>query len=183
MIGWAKYVYVCKWDICWWNFCVFSNSIRKVFPKEYNQISAKRTIKKCFVSKWRPKIEFSFREKSHVTKIWKTTLWISQRESLNKFLTPYVLSCGGLRPASTNLQCLLMFSRVAGNWVIWPEVDKRRSDERMESYADGNWWRPLSLLRLLYEYIYIFEIKFEKKYFVQKIAAKTSFVTLHNNAH
>ena len=25
------------------------------------------------VSKWRPKNEFSFREKSHVTKIWKTT--------------------------------------------------------------------------------------------------------------
>ena len=25
-----------------------------------------------FVSKWRPQNEFSFREKSHVTKIWKT---------------------------------------------------------------------------------------------------------------
>ena len=36
-------------------------------------MSAKRMIKKCFLSKWRPKNEFSFREKSHVTKIWKTT--------------------------------------------------------------------------------------------------------------
>ena len=27
----------------------------------------------CTVSKWRPKNEFLFREKSHVTKIWKTT--------------------------------------------------------------------------------------------------------------
>ena len=56
-----------------------------LFPKEFlyetcticvytqnNHISAKRTIKKCFVSKWRPKNELSFREKSHVTKIWKT---------------------------------------------------------------------------------------------------------------
>ena len=23
-IGWAKYVYVCKWDMCWRSFCVFS---------------------------------------------------------------------------------------------------------------------------------------------------------------
>ena len=68
---------------------------------------------------------------------------------VNKILTTYVISCGGLRPASTSLHCLLMLSRVVGNWVIWPEVDKCWSDERMESYADGNWWRPLSLLRLL----------------------------------
>ena len=24
LIGWAKYVYVYKWDMCWRNFCVFS---------------------------------------------------------------------------------------------------------------------------------------------------------------
>ena len=33
------------------------------------------------------------------------------------------------------------------------------------------------------EYIYIFEIKFEKKLFCLKMAAKTSFVTLRNNAN
>ena len=22
-IGWAKYVYICKWDVCWRTFCVF----------------------------------------------------------------------------------------------------------------------------------------------------------------
>ena len=34
-----------------------------------------------------------------------------------------------------------------------------------------------------HEYIYIFEIKFEKKIFCLKMAAKTSFVTLRNNAN
>ena len=36
----------------------------------------------------------------------------------------------------------------------------------------------------IYEYIYIFEIKFEKKRNILfKMAAKTSFVTLRNNAN
>ena len=81
----------------------------------------KRRIKKCFVSKWRPKNKFSFRKNSHVTKIWKTTF---PKEFFNK---------------------------------IWLKVKE-------------------------HEYIYIFEIKFEKKLFCLKMAAKTSFVTLHNNA-
>ena len=34
-----------------------------------------------------------------------------------------------------------------------------------------------------HEFIYIFEIKFEKKLFCLKMATKTSFVTLRNNAH
>ena len=34
-----------------------------------------------------------------------------------------------------------------------------------------------------YEHIYIFEIKFGKKLFCFKMAAKTSFVTLRNNAN
>ena len=34
-----------------------------------------------------------------------------------------------------------------------------------------------------HEYTYIFEIKFEKKKFCVKMAAKTNFVTLHKNAN
>ena len=34
-----------------------------------------------------------------------------------------------------------------------------------------------------HEYIYIFEIKFEKKLFCLKMAAKTSFEILRNNAY
>ena len=34
-----------------------------------------------------------------------------------------------------------------------------------------------------HEYIYIFEIQFGKKIFCLKMAAKTSFVTLRNNAN
>ena len=34
-----------------------------------------------------------------------------------------------------------------------------------------------------YEFIYIFEIKFGKKVFCLKVVAKTSFVTLRNNAN
>ena len=34
-----------------------------------------------------------------------------------------------------------------------------------------------------HKYIYFFEIKFEKKMFFLKMAAKTSFVTLRNNAN
>ena len=34
-----------------------------------------------------------------------------------------------------------------------------------------------------HEYIYIFEIRFEKKLFCSKMVAKTSFVTLRNNAN
>ena len=32
---------------------------------------SKKNIQKCSVSKWRPKNDFSFRENSHVIKIWK----------------------------------------------------------------------------------------------------------------
>ena len=28
-IGWAKYVYVCEWDMCWRNFCNFSLVTKK----------------------------------------------------------------------------------------------------------------------------------------------------------
>ena len=38
-------------------------------------------------------------------------------------------------------------------------------------------------LKVEYEYIYIFEIKFEKKLFCLKMAANTGFVTLCNNAN
>ena len=34
-----------------------------------------------------------------------------------------------------------------------------------------------------HEYIYIFEIKFEKKLFFLKMVTKTRFVTLRNNAN
>ena len=42
---------------------------------------SKKNIKKCFVSKWRPKNEFSFRENSHVTELRKTTF---PKEFFNK---------------------------------------------------------------------------------------------------
>ena len=38
---------------------------------QIDHISAKRKIKQCFVSKWLPKNELSFREKSHLTKFVK----------------------------------------------------------------------------------------------------------------
>ena len=63
----------------------WTHSFLSTFPQEFryktcticvhtqnNHISAKWTIKKCFVSKWRPENK-SFHEKSHVTKLWKTT--------------------------------------------------------------------------------------------------------------
>ena len=68
------------------------------------------------------KNEFSFRENSHVTKIWKATFPM-------KFFNE-----------------------------IWFKVGE-------------------------HEYIYIFEIKFEKKLFCLKMATKTRFVTLRNNAN
>ena len=30
-IGWAKYVYVCEWDMCWRNFCNFSLMTKKMW--------------------------------------------------------------------------------------------------------------------------------------------------------
>ena len=30
-IGWAKYVYVCEWDMCWRNFCNFSLVTKKIW--------------------------------------------------------------------------------------------------------------------------------------------------------
>ena len=66
----STFPYEFRYETC--TTCVYTQN---------NHISAKRTIKKCFVSKWRPKNEFSFREKSHVTKIWKTTF---SKEFFNK---------------------------------------------------------------------------------------------------
>ena len=46
---------------------------------------AKRTITKCFISKWQPKNEFSFHEKSHVTKIEEKKTTFPRRNFLIKF--------------------------------------------------------------------------------------------------
>ena len=43
-IGWAKYMYVCEWDMCWRNFCNFSLVTKNV----------KRMSKMTLFFKWAP---------------------------------------------------------------------------------------------------------------------------------
>ena len=50
-IGWAKYVYVCEWDMCWRNFCNFPWSLKNV--KSRSKIAL--FSNECHFEIWFPK--------------------------------------------------------------------------------------------------------------------------------
>ena len=52
-IAWAKYVYICEWDMCWRNFCYFPWWLKNV--KSRSKIAL--FSNECHFEIWFPKIE------------------------------------------------------------------------------------------------------------------------------
>ena len=104
-IGWAKYMYVCEWDMCWRNFCNFP-------------LVTKKNVKS------RSKIAFFFQRTPYWNLIFKKEnnyVFLKKRPAILHVTTSFSLktrTSSGLIPPPP-LKCLGLWHRVVKSWKFY----------------------------------------------------------------